>query len=69
MVDTFDNTTKENDGIHLLLDWLGTFKGFHNKLTLLSANSTFPHIGLPCVDANTLQMLVVVCSPMPRPYR
>lgn len=33
------DVVEETDSIQLLLDWLSTFKGFHNKLALLSASS------------------------------
>lgn len=33
------NPTREDKSVQALLDWLSSYKGFYNKLTLLSANS------------------------------
>lgn len=35
------DTVTQDKTVSGLLDWLATFKGFYNKLTLLSANSAY----------------------------
>lgn len=42
MVDASKAKEQQHDNIETLLAWLGTFKGFHNKLALKAADGAPP---------------------------